>query len=161
MPRRRAAAAGLAVALLVAGGAVAEGGTGEAPPAAPTLAGTLWSLETLDGAPFGATARIVFAEDEAGAPLVRGEAPCNGFRGIYGVETPEGGMFDAGPLAMTRMACPELEAEGAFLTALEAATEARIEDGRLVLSGPGGARLAFTAEGPAPIRPGDGTAARE
>jgi len=147
-------AAGVAAALL-GGAALAEeaGGDDAAGAAGARVVGTLWALETLGGEPFEARAVMAFGEDEAGGPLLRGEAPCNGFRGIYGVQSPEGGMFDAGPLATTRMACPDLEAESAFLSALESAVEAEIDGERLILRGPEGAEMTFVAEGPAAVRP--------
>ncbi|MFO7856359.1 MAG: META domain-containing protein [Paracoccaceae bacterium] len=150
----RFGAAAVAAALL-GGGALAQeaGGDGD------RLVGTLWALETLRGEPFEARAVMAFGEDEIGEPLLRGEAPCNSFRGIYGVQSPEGGMFDAGPLAATRMACPELDAETAFLSALQSAVEAEIEDGRLILRGPEGAEMTFVAEGPAAVRPPSGESA--
>lgn len=142
-------AAAVAAAALLGGAALAQ----EAGEGGDRLVGTLWALETLQGEPFEARAVMAFGEDQSGGPLLRGEAPCNSFRGIYGVQSPEGGMFDAGPLAATRMACPELDAENAFLSALQSAVEAEIRDGRLILRGRDGAEMIFVADGPAAVRP--------
>ena len=154
--RRRAPRIAAAVLVAATAASAQEAAETETAGPDPAFAGTLWVLETLNGAAFEARARLVFGEDEAGAPLIRGEGPCNSFRGIYGVETPKGGMFDAGPFAMTRLACANLDAETLFIQTLEDATSARLEDGRLILSGAGETRLVFTAEGPAPLRPGEG-----
>jgi heat shock protein HslJ len=150
----RAAAAALIASALAGAASAALAQQGDAPEgASPTLAGTLWALERLDGAPFEARAVMAFGRDEAGEPLLRGEGPCNVFRGIYGVETPEGGMFDAGPFAATRRACPDLAAESAFFAGLEGAVRAEIVDGRLILEGPDDARMEFSDQGPAVAGP--------
>jgi heat shock protein HslJ len=145
---RRAAIAAAAAALL-GGAAAAQESGGAAEAEEPRLAGTLWALQTLGGEPFEARAIMAFGKDEAGGPLLRGEAPCNSFRGIYGAQSPQGGMFDAGPFAATRMACAEMEAESAFFSALESAVEAELDGERLILRGPEGREMVFAAEGPA------------
>jgi heat shock protein HslJ len=54
-------------------------------------------------------------------------------------------QFDTGPIGSTRMACPEMAAETAFLTALERATAAQLTDGTLTLSNTDGLSMIFNA----------------
>jgi heat shock protein HslJ len=65
-----------------------------------TLAGSEWQLRDITSFPISQEAWIGFRSDGA----VVGNAGCNGFRGNY-EEAP--GELSLGPLAMTRMACPE------------------------------------------------------
>ena len=148
-PAGAAAAAALALVLAAPETARAQDDGEADAPSGPTLGGPVWVLEELDGEAYEAEARVMFTTDADGGALVRGGGPCNTFRGIYVVEAPTGGLFDAGPFATTRRACPRMEAETAFLSALEAASEARFENGRLVLGG-FGPRMEFRAEAPPP-----------
>lgn len=82
---------------------------------------------------------------------VSGQAPCNTYTGSFSLE--RDGSVDIDRLALTRKACPGPAdtAETAFVEALEAADhvtvtvdeEGRDDHDRLVLTGPGGVRLAF------------------
>lgn len=97
-----------------------------------------WTVVGLNGATFAASAAVTFMEDGT----MRGAAPCNRISGAWS------GRLDAlkiGPVVSTRMACPELPAEQAFLSALSAATRAEITDDGLRLSG-GGHVLELSAE---------------
>jgi len=93
------------------------------PPA--TLANTVWEIRTIDGRPVpgGERYRIEF-----GAERISGSAGCNSFSGSYRVGR---NGFQAGPLAMTQMACP-----GPAMQHEEAVS--RILSGRVRLSYPGG-----------------------
>ncbi len=101
--------------------------------------GSEWVLNKLDGKPFDARATLVFS----GPGQIGGRAPCNGFGGSFAGPWPQ---FSVGPLISTKMACPELDAEFAYLQTLEAMTSGRLEDGVLVLTGPAGRSLEFTSE---------------
>ena len=98
----------------------------------------VWALRTLNGAAFPATATLSIPK----AGEVIGQAPCNRYFGALRGTYP---AFDAGPIGSTKMACPDLSAEIAYLGALDAATTADLKDGNLVLSNANGLEMVFTA----------------
>ncbi|MFZ5964496.1 META domain-containing protein [Thalassococcus sp. BH17M4-6] len=96
-------------------------------------------LQSIDGAPVGARATLSFP-----APgRISGQAPCNSFSGTQTVPYP---WFNAGPLAVTRRACPDLAAEQAFLTALSEMTLVKVEEGTLRLSNDAGREMIFSQQ---------------
>ncbi|MGY3438240.1 MULTISPECIES: META domain-containing protein [unclassified Marinovum] len=99
---------------------------------------TTWALQSLNGAPYPATATLTFPEPGR----LAGQAPCNSFSGSHSAPYP---WFDAGPLATTRRACPDLAAETAFLSALDAMTLAEVQGNTLILSNDTGGELVFRA----------------
>lgn len=126
-----------APALLTLAGCAAE------PPvaAAPTPAaadGSSWVLKEFAGGP-APRASLTFE-----GVRVTGAGPCNGF---FGDVVREGDRIAIGPIAATKRACPELEAESAFLGALTDAWRAAIVDGDLVLYGEDGKALMRFSEG--------------
>lgn len=90
-------------------------------------AGGAWRLAEIDGVDFPATATISFGEDGA----VTGRAPCNRYSTRQTAPYP---WFELGPIAATRMACPDLTAETAFFEALEAMSIAEVSGETLILS---------------------------
>lgn len=96
----------LALALLLPAAATAEG-----------LAGSEWRPLTLSGKPFpeGVEAFLQFGDDGG----LTGRGGCNRFVGSYEIQ---GEMLVIGPVASTRMACPEpaMEAEAALFRAFDA-----------------------------------------
>jgi heat shock protein HslJ len=110
----------------------------EAPaPAAPAAAleGTDWRLVDIGGQPSPAGADstrhpgfTLLAEGRK----VQGSAGCNRMTGTYQLE---GQKLKFGPLATTRMACPAMQTETAFLKALEATTRYEISGSSLTLYG--------------------------
>lgn len=98
---------------------------------------TTWQLAEIDGTPYDHRATLAFPEPGR----VAGQAACNSFAG--GIE---GGpdSFSLGQMAVTRMACPDLEAEQAYLDALSSMTSAEIGEDRLILTDGEGQRLVFT-----------------
>jgi heat shock protein HslJ len=100
-----------------------------------------WSLVRMNGA--DAPANVTMDLSEAGRAA--GQAPCN--RWFGGVE---GSLpaFKLSAVGATRMACPEMEAEAAFLSALEAVREVRMEGERLILAGEGDLVLEFAPANP-------------
>lgn len=82
--------------------------------------------------------RVTMDLREAGRAT--GQAPCNRWFGAVEGTLPE---FRIGQAGATRMACPDLEAEGAFLTALGQITAAALEGDKLILTGADGARMEF------------------
>ncbi|MEL7013948.1 MAG: META domain-containing protein [Pseudomonadota bacterium] len=99
----------------------------------------LWVLKEIDGAAFTARATLEFPEEG----VLQGKAPCNTFRGTQTVPYP---WFKAENIAATRMACPELEAENAFFTALSEMTLAEVGGDTLLLSNDAGREMVFLAE---------------
>ncbi len=97
------------------------------------LVGTTWQLAALGMLPLPTDTPLVATFDADGT--LRGNAGCNEFFGPY-IEDGASGIA-IGPLAATRKMCDALtmQREDAFLTALEAATAWRIEEGALLLSG--------------------------
>jgi heat shock protein HslJ len=99
--------------------------------APPELPGTSWTLVDLAGETVAVSPTIAFGADGT----VSGSAGCNTFNGTY---TIDGSAVSFGPLATTRMACPDdvMSVEDAFLLALDGAASWSIGgDGRLVLDG--------------------------
>jgi heat shock protein HslJ len=110
----------------------------EAPaPAAPAAAleGTEWRLFDIGGqpAPAGAdTTRHPGFTLIAEGRKVQGSAGCNRMNGTYQLD---GEKLKFGPLATTRMACPAMQTETAFLKALEATTRYEVKGSSLTLYG--------------------------
>lgn len=98
----------------------------------------VWTLKQLNGTPFPARATLTFPK----AGEIAGQGPCNRYFGAMSAPYPQ---FSAGPIGSTRMACPEMAAETAFLAALQAAISADAADDTLTLSGPDGLTMVFTA----------------
>ncbi len=118
----------LALAVGLAGAAVAEDYD----------AHTTWVLQRLDGAAFTARATLTFPE----AGNIAGRAPCNSYTGPMEAAYP---MWETGLLLSTKMACPDLTAEDAFLAALTVMTHAEVAGDTLTLSDSRGREMVFTA----------------
>lgn len=122
---------GLALALLLAFPACTdETISGYADPTA------VYRLTEIGGEPFTARASISFPRQG----LVTGEAPCNTWSASQSVPYP---WLDLGPIAATRRACPDLNAETAFFDALGTMTLAVVENGVLTLSNDAGGEMVF------------------
>lgn len=108
------------------------------------VAGSAWELDPADSSidvPDGAT--ITLDVDDAGR--VSGTSACNSYFGSFEVD---GTSLAVGPLGSTERACEPvalMDAEAAYLAALEAADTIEVGDGTLVLTGPEDLRLSFTA----------------
>lgn len=98
----------------------------------------VWTLKELGGAQFPATATLTFPKQGE----IAGQGPCNRYFGAMDVPYP---WFDAGPIGSTRMACPDMAAETAFLTALESATLSEVAGDTLILSNTDGLEMVFKA----------------
>ncbi|MCX7566776.1 META domain-containing protein [Sulfitobacter sp. F26169L] len=96
----------------------------------------VWTLKELGGATFPAKATLTFPK----AGEIAGEGPCNRYFGALKTPYP---WFDAGPIGSTRVACPEMTAETAFLAALESATLSEVAGDTLVLSNTEGLVMVF------------------
>jgi heat shock protein HslJ len=105
-----------------------------AAPAAP-LEGTEWRLVDIGGQPSPAGAdstRHPGFTLLAKGRKVQGSAGCNRMTGTYQLD---GQKLKFGPLATTRMACPSMQTETAFLKALEATTRYEVSGSSLTLYG--------------------------
>lgn len=100
---------------------------------------TVWVLDAIDGVAFEASATLSFAE----AGSVSGDGPCNSYSGTVSGTAQ---AFTVGPLAVTRMACPDLDAETNFTTALARMTKAEMTDSGLILTGPKGHQMLFVED---------------
>lgn len=98
----------------------------------------VWALKELGGATFPAEATLTFPKEGE----IAGQGPCNRYFGAMKAPYP---WFDAGPIGSTRMACPNLPAETAFLKALEAATLSEVAGDTLILSNTEGLEMVFKA----------------
>lgn len=97
---------------------------------------TSWSLSEVDGAPYEASATVAFPEEGR----IAGKAACNNFTGSY-EGTTDG--FTLGPMAMTKMMCPDIEAEDAFMAQLALMTHADVTEDQVILSNADGAQMVF------------------
>ncbi len=96
----------------------------------------VWTLTELRGAPFDAAATLEFPERDQ----IAGSGPCNRFTATQNVPYP---WFGVGPIAATRMACPDLEAETAYFNALAEASVSVITKDTLTLSDENDVLLVF------------------
>lgn len=72
-----------------------------------------------------------------------GQGPCNRYFGWF--EVVENGLSSS-PNGATLMACPNLDQEFSYFSALEATRSAAVEDGQLVLRSAEGAALVFSPQ---------------
>ena len=98
-----------------------------------------WRLVELDGEAFKPRATLrLEAKGE-----ITGEAPCNRY---FGTQTAPYPWFAAEKIGATRRACPELDAETAFLAALSEMTLSEVLAGTLILSNDAGREMVFKAD---------------
>lgn len=98
----------------------------------------VWTLKLLNQAPFPARATLTFPKEGE----IAGDGPCNSYFGAMKASYPR---FEAGPIGSTRMACPEIAAETAFLAALQATTLSEVAGDTLILSNGDGLEMVFKA----------------
>lgn len=131
---------------------VRPGETCGEPAARADLVGTRWVPTQLGGEP------VVVPEDRKqpfltlaeGEARAFGDAGCNRFSGSYELD---GHALSFGPLAMTKMACPDPNPETAFAEALNATRSWRVLGQMLELYDESGARVARLQAHPAPDAP--------
>jgi heat shock protein HslJ len=90
----------------------------------------VWALRELDGLLLDTTARPPTLRLESEGTRASGYAGCNRMAGTYSMA---GDTLMFGPLALTRMACPDMDIETRYTAALAAGRSYRVEDGQLVL----------------------------
>jgi len=98
-----------------------------------------WELTQIDTTFYKSKATLNFPEPGQ----VAGKAPCNNFTGMQKGTWPD---FETGPLAVTRMACPEMAEENEFFRMLALMTSATTADETLTLSGDGHLMIFIAAE---------------
>lgn len=98
----------------------------------------IWVLAELDGEAFTAKATMQFPEPGR----IAGDAPCNAYSGAMTAPYP---WFEAGQIAVTRRACPDLAAESAFFEALSGMTQSEVSGDTLILSNEDGREMLFKA----------------
>lgn len=105
-------------------------------PTTPTasLRNTRWVLRTLNSqsvaVPSNGEVYLLLRNDEQQA---EGNGGCNRFRGSF--EQAADGQLKFGPLMSTKMACPELQTESSFMSALQSARTYQISGDTLRLFG--------------------------
>lgn len=120
------------------------GGPDSAPPRAAAstgstpLEGTTWHLAEVGGQPVPATEAPSRPSMRltANGRKVQGSAGCNRMMGSYELN---GASLKFGPIMSTKMACPAMDTEQAFLKALESTSRYEINGSSLTLYGPDGA----------------------
>lgn len=100
--------------------------------------GRTWTLAELDNMPFTARATLTFPE----TGRIAGQAPCNRYFATLTVPYP---WFKAEAIGATRMACPDLAAESAYLAALGEMTLSEVLGDVLILRDDAGRSMVFKA----------------
>lgn len=98
-----------------------------------------YRLVEIDNAPFKPRATIAFREEGRAS----GAAPCNMWSATQSVPYP---WFELGPIAATRRACPDLDAEAKFFDALGQMTLVEVQGPVLILTNDDGREMVFEAE---------------
>lgn len=96
-------------------------------------------LKSINDVPYPARATITFPEEGK----IAGQAPCNSYVATQEVPYP---WFKTGPIRATKRACPDLNAETDYLTALARMTLSEVSGHILILSTSDGEKLVFEAE---------------
>lgn len=109
------------------------------------LRGTRWLLRQAGNQPLTASPdKEIYLQLNAAEERAEGQAGCNRFRGSFTL--PAAGELRFGPLLATKMACPDLNTETAFLTALNNARRYRISADTLYLHGESTATVLATLQ---------------
>lgn len=103
---------------------------------------TLWKLIELDGKAFAAEAQLTLPHEGQ----IRGRGPCNSFFASVEGDLP---ALVIGPVASTKMACPDLGLESQFFAALsETVWAERTGDEALILGDAKSPRMVFVRVSP-------------
>lgn len=96
----------------------------------------IWMLNDLNGQSPKSEITLTFPEKGK----IAGRAPCNRYFGTQSKPLP---WFKTGPIASTKMACPNLAEESKYFTALDTATLAEVSATTLILSNETGPILTY------------------
>lgn len=99
---------------------------------------SVFHVVSIDGEPFDDIATIDLSE----AGRITGKAPCNQYSADQKAVYP---WFEAGMITSTRMACPNLDAEALYLSALFEMTLSEVAGDILILSNTQGREIVFQA----------------
>jgi heat shock protein HslJ len=99
---------------------------------------TRFALSTLDGRAFDATATL----DIGTTGRISGAGPCNTYNATQSAPYP---WFEIGPIAATRRACPDLNAEQLYFESLSQMTNVEVLGDVLILRNEGGGEMVFNA----------------
>lgn len=102
-------------------------------------AGQVFALQSIDDIPFTAHATITFPKQGQ----IAGSGPCNSFTASQDVPYP---WFKAGPIAATKRACPDLQAEALYFETLSKMTLSEVSGPNLILSTAEGDKMVFQAQ---------------
>ena len=143
--QRLVLAGALALTLTAVVGCASYKGPKDSAPAVgtATLADTYWKLMSVDGvevltAADSREAHVILRPDHR----VTGFGSCNVFNGSW---QEEDGKIAIGPLAATKMACPDLNVEQKMVGALDGEVLTEIDGTTLYLTGADGTELVFEA----------------
>ncbi len=126
--------------IAMAGALMTVGCTGDETVASYGGGDRVWHLAELDGAPFDATASLTFPE----SGKIAGQAPCNSYFANMTAPYP---WFETGQIAVTTLACPDLETERRFLSVLSEMTQSEVHGDVLILRDNAGREMVFKAAG--------------
>lgn len=101
-------------------------------------ANRVWLLQTIDEAPFTASAHLTFPSPGR----IEGQASCNSFSANQTAPYP---WFTLTVLIATEMACNDLAAEAQFFEALEQMSLSEVLGDTLILSNDAGRQMVFRA----------------
>lgn len=107
------------------------------------LVGTEWQLIQLGGETIRPQEGCFTITLSAENGQISGVGACNRLSGTY--QSDEKRSLKIGPLAATRMACPDLKREQAFIEALESATHYDMDGPMLLILSDGELRAVFQA----------------
>lgn len=96
----------------------------------------IWTLHSIDGQ--RAPANVTLSFPETGR--IAGQAPCNSYSGKLDAPYP---WFEVTDLTATRIACPNLEAEGTYFAALMTMTQSEVSGHVLILRNDAGHEMEF------------------
>ena len=99
----------------------------------------VWRVTELSGEPYPADATLTFPKEGH----IEGSAPCNRYSATMSVPYP---WFKAGPIAATKRACPDVQAETEYFQALRAARLSEVLGDTLILSADDGVLLVFKSD---------------
>jgi heat shock protein HslJ len=97
---------------------------------------TIWMLTDLNGHSPKSEITLTFPEQGK----IAGRAPCNRY---FGPQTKPLPWFETGPIASTKMACPNLDEESQYFQTLEKSTLAEVSKTTLILSDDAGPLLTY------------------
>ena len=99
---------------------------------------SVFALVSVNGAPFQTSASI----DIGVAGEITGSAPCNSYRAKQTAPYP---WFEIGPIAATKRACPDLEAEAIYFETLGRMTIVEVSGSTLILTNDANEEMLFQA----------------